>query len=283
MKRMPQPTVVLDYPFHGRWLARNSPARRVPSHGTHLFGTTYAIDFVGVDERGRSAARTWRTLFSVEQPELFVGFGRPVLAPVGGRVVAVHDAEPDHVARRSQLALLPYALRQRERVRAGGAAIAGNHVVIALGLTGPFVLLAHLLHGSVLVRPGDDVESGNRIRQLRQLRQQHPTARARPGHRLARLAALREGCRWRLPRQTAPSGFRVSPRSWSSTSGDRSAPTGGVLAAVSRRRRRPLGRRRRTTLCARRHATHFGCAGQRPTNCSMWTWPNRWMTCQGMG
>ena len=82
---------------------------------------------------------------------------------MGGRVVAVHDAEPDHVARRSQLALLPYALRQRERVRAGGAAIAGNHVVIALGLAGPFVLLAHLQHGSVLVRPGDNVESGNRI------------------------------------------------------------------------------------------------------------------------
>ena len=103
------------YPFNGRWLARNSPARRAPSHGTHLFGTTYAIDFVGVDERGRSAARTWRTLFSVESPELFVGFGRPILAPARGRVVAVHDAEPDHVARRSQLALLPYALRQRER------------------------------------------------------------------------------------------------------------------------------------------------------------------------
>ena len=163
MKRMPQPTVVLEYPFHGRWLARNSPARRVPSHGTHLFGTTYAIDFVAVDEHGRSAARTWRTLFSVERPELFVGFGRPVLAPVGGRVVAVHDAEPDHAARRSQLALLPYALRQRERVRAGGAAIAGNHVVIALGSAGPFVLLAHLQQGSVLVRPGDAVESGNRI------------------------------------------------------------------------------------------------------------------------
>src|SRR3954464_8092142 len=93
--------VVAQLPFHGRWLARNSPARRVPSHGTHLFGTTYAIDFIAVDERGRSAARTWRTLLSVEHPELFVGFGRPVLAPVAGRVAAAHDAEPDQAARRS--------------------------------------------------------------------------------------------------------------------------------------------------------------------------------------
>ena len=53
--------VVLEYPFRGRWLARNSPARRIPSHGTHLFGVTYAIDFIGVDEHGRSGPVTWRT------------------------------------------------------------------------------------------------------------------------------------------------------------------------------------------------------------------------------
>ena len=38
--------VVLAYPFRGRWMARNSPARRIPSHGTHLFGVTHAIDFI---------------------------------------------------------------------------------------------------------------------------------------------------------------------------------------------------------------------------------------------
>ena len=40
----------------GGWL-RNSPARRVPSHGVDLLGQRYAIDFVGVDERGRTAYR----------------------------------------------------------------------------------------------------------------------------------------------------------------------------------------------------------------------------------
>ena len=162
MKRMPQPTVVLDYPFHGRWLARNSPARRVPSHGTHLFGTTYAIDFIGVDELGRSAARTWRTLFSVERPELFVGFGRPVLAPVRGRVVAVHDAEPDT---RPAVAARPAAVRPaaagtgQGRRRGDRRQRRGDRA----GFGGPFVLLAHLQQGSVLVRPGDTVDSGNRI------------------------------------------------------------------------------------------------------------------------
>ena len=49
--------------------------------------------FIAVDERGRSAPRTWRTLLSVEQPELFVGFGRPILAPAARSVVVAHDGE----------------------------------------------------------------------------------------------------------------------------------------------------------------------------------------------
>jgi hypothetical protein len=155
--------IPLDLPFRGRWMARNSPARRVPSHGTDALGVTYAIDFIAVDDRGRSAARTWRTLLSTEPPDLFRGFGEPILAPAAGTVVVAHDAEPDHEARRSQLALVPYALTQAQRVRAGAAGVAGNHVVIALEAGGPFVLLAHLRRGSVRVRPGDTVRSGDRL------------------------------------------------------------------------------------------------------------------------
>lgn len=163
MDGSPADAVLLDLPFRGRWLARNSPARRVPSHGTDAFGVTYAIDFIAVDSRGRSAPRTWRTLLSVEAPELFRGFGEPILAPAAGTVVIAHDGEPDHEARRSQLALLPYALSQAERVRAGVAAIAGNHVVLALGPGGPFVLLAHLRRGSLRVHPDQSLRSGDQL------------------------------------------------------------------------------------------------------------------------
>lgn len=159
---MPE-SLVLEFPFHGHWLARNSPARRIPSHGTHLLGTTYAIDFIAVDESGRSAPVSWRSVLSVEPPERFHGFGRPIVAPASGHVVLAHDGERDHEARRSQLALLPYALSQAQRVRAGVAAIAGNHAVLALGEDGPFILLAHLRRGSVRVRSGDLVRSGDHI------------------------------------------------------------------------------------------------------------------------
>ena len=180
--------VVLDLPFRGSWLARNSPARRVPSHGTHLFGTTYAIDFVAVDERGLPAPRTWRTALSVEAPALFRGFGQPVLAPVPGRVVIAHDGEVDHVARRSQLTLVAYAVGQRGRVRGGPGAIAGNHVVVALGPAGPFVLVAHLRQGSVRVVARRSGGCGGRAGRVRQLRQQHPAAHPRPGDGLGGLA-----------------------------------------------------------------------------------------------
>ena len=157
----PSEPVVLSLPFTGGWLVQNSPASRVPSHGTTLFGSSYAIDFVPVGVDGRSAPRTVRSLLGTESPEVFIGFGRSILAPVSGEVVGVHDGEVDHVARRSMGALLGYALTQPSRVRRGAGAVAGNHVAIRCdrGL----VLLAHLRAGSVTVRVGDLVVRGDRI------------------------------------------------------------------------------------------------------------------------
>jgi hypothetical protein len=135
--------IVVELPGPGRWLVQNSPARRVPSHGTELFGTRYAIDLVGVDDRGRSAAPSLRALVASEPPERFAGFGRMLLAPIAGEVLVVHDGEPDHEARRSPFTLLPYALGQAARVRAGVVAIAGNHLIIGRP-DGTCVALVHL-------------------------------------------------------------------------------------------------------------------------------------------
>lgn len=156
--------IVLSLPFAGLWMARNSPARRVPSHGIDLWGERYAIDFVGVDHRRRTAEqRDWRTFLATEPPERFFAFGRPILSPVDGTVVDVHDGEVDHAGRRSQLALVPYALGQAERLRQGVGAIAGNYVTIALRDSGAFVALAHLRAGSLRVTVGDRVTGGQPI------------------------------------------------------------------------------------------------------------------------
>ncbi|WP_226997111.1 M23 family metallopeptidase [Tessaracoccus aquimaris] len=153
--------VALRFPFTGRWRVENSPARRVPSHGTELFGTAYAIDFVRVDDRGRSAPRTLRSLLATEPPERFVGFGSPILAPLAGEVVLTHDGEPDHDAYRSFRAQLGYAATQAARVRRGASAVAGNHVVIRSGDV--YVLLAHLQRGSLAVGEGQILVPGQTI------------------------------------------------------------------------------------------------------------------------
>lgn len=158
-----QDEVVLDLPFRGTWLTQNSPARRVPSHGADLFATTYAVDFIAARGRRTASTRDWRTLLSTEPAERFFAFGQPILAPADGRVVAIHDGEVDHRARRSQLARVPYALTQAARAREGAGALAGNHVIVELDDRRGYVLLAHLRAGSLRIDTGDAVVAGQEL------------------------------------------------------------------------------------------------------------------------
>ena len=155
------PALDLAYPFTGGWLTQNSPANRVPSHGTTLFATSFAIDFVPVDLAGRSAPMTFRSLVRAEPPERFPGFGRPILAPVDGVVVATHDGRPDHPSFRG-LPSVGYALTQRRRAAAGWESLAGNHVMIATD-EGPVVAVCHLQRGSIGVQLGDGVRQGTML------------------------------------------------------------------------------------------------------------------------
>lgn len=154
-------TLDLAFPFTGRWLVQNSPAERVPSHGTWLFATAYAIDFVPVDERGRTAPIRLTTILRPEPAERFPGFGRIITAPVSGVVAAVSDRHPDHGAFRG-LPSIGYAFTQGRRAARGWAALAGNHVVIEVS-SGAYVALCHLRRGSVRVGVGDVVGVGDEL------------------------------------------------------------------------------------------------------------------------
>lgn len=151
----------LVYPFTGRWLVQNSPANRVPSHGTEAYATAYAIDFVPVDEHGRTAPFTWESLVRQEPAARFPGFGRPLTAPATGVVVGVHDGEPDHGAVRG-FPSIGYALTQRSRAAHGWAALAGNHVVIETDAH-QFVALCHLQRGSLKAVVGQRVAVGDEL------------------------------------------------------------------------------------------------------------------------
>src|SRR5690625_7941634 len=77
-------------PFEGRWLVGSTPAQRIPSHGTGMFGVCYAIDFIAVDEWNRtSSSSSWSTLVGSEPPDIFYSFGKTVSLPVSGKVFNV--------------------------------------------------------------------------------------------------------------------------------------------------------------------------------------------------
>lgn len=152
----------LAYPFSGSWLVQNSPANRIPSHGTTALASSYAIDFTPVDARGVSAPIRIASLIRPEPPERFAGFGRPITAPCSGEVVRAVDDYPDHVAYRG-FPSIGYARSQPKRLRAGGwLGLAGNHVVIRAAAD-RFVALCHLKHGSIDVRVGERVATGAHV------------------------------------------------------------------------------------------------------------------------
>lgn len=154
-------TIQLTYPFAGRWLVQNSPADQVPSHGTSLFATSHSIDFVPVGETGRAHPMGFGSWFRPEAASRFPGFGRSVLSPIGGTVVAAHDLEPDHRAYRG-FPSVGYALTQRRRAAAGWIALSGNYVFIETD-GGAIVALCHLEQGSVVVHLGQRVRTGEEL------------------------------------------------------------------------------------------------------------------------
>ena len=153
------PPVAVRPPVRGRWTALNSPATRTPSHGTHAYGQTYAIDLVHEPDpaRPRVALTRWPL---ARRPRTFPGFGQPVLAPADGVVVRVSDWQRDHWSRTSWPAVL-YLMLVEGLVReaTGPGRVIGNHLVLDLG-DGVYALLAHLRRRSALVSQGDRVRAG---------------------------------------------------------------------------------------------------------------------------
>ena len=160
----PSSSITGALPFKGRWMVGSTPAKQIPSHGTDMFGVGYAIDFMAVDEKNRTSPDwNWKSLFGTESPERFYSFGKPVYSPVSGKVVSVHNKEEDHEVRRSLLTLVPYAVKQGERIRKGAEAIAGNYIVISVEDTDMYIAIVHLQLNSLRVEVGENISKGKHI------------------------------------------------------------------------------------------------------------------------
>lgn len=102
-------------------------------------GQSYGVDIVGLTPFGRSS-EGWRP----RDPGLHAIFGTAILAPCDGRVVQRLDNRPD----------MPVPLPDQQ-------VMAGNHVLLQCGEVQ--VLLAHMRRGSVAVRQGESVRTGQRL------------------------------------------------------------------------------------------------------------------------
>jgi murein DD-endopeptidase MepM/ murein hydrolase activator NlpD len=151
------PPRVVEAPLTGRWVALNSPASRRPSHGTHGYGQTYAIDLVYETTPGDRPA--FGTGASFRPPDDFPAYGQPILAPADAVVVAAYDRARDHRSRSSWPAFAYLLLEGMVREYAGARFLLGNHVVLDLG-DGVYAAMAHLRRRSLAVRRGDRVRRG---------------------------------------------------------------------------------------------------------------------------
>ncbi|MFB8106248.1 MULTISPECIES: M23 family metallopeptidase [unclassified Streptomyces] len=163
----PRDPVEVAPPVTGRWTALNSPADKVPSHGTHIYGQTYAIDIVAEreDEGGEAPARpAFRWLWPVvRRNRAFPAFGAPLLAVADATVVRASDGQRDHLSRNS-LPALAFLMLIEGNVRSvlGVRRVLGNHLVLDLG-DGTYAAYAHVRRGSLQVRAGDTVRAGQEI------------------------------------------------------------------------------------------------------------------------
>jgi len=95
--RPPSSPVVVEFPLRGEWVAVRTPAHKIPSHGTDMFGQRYAFDFVRPDQRRGlhlHLASTLRSFLLGGRTRDYYGWGQPVYAAFDGQVVAAVDGVP---------------------------------------------------------------------------------------------------------------------------------------------------------------------------------------------
>ncbi len=125
-------------PFNGRWfVAQGGDTLNVNQH-MRVRAQWYGIDFLKV---GGTSQRVLVKTTGAKMEDYY-SWGEAVLAPIAGEVASVVDGLPDN----------PLGTKDAKNP-------AGNHVVIKVS-TNRFVFIGHFQKGSVAIKAGDKIKSG---------------------------------------------------------------------------------------------------------------------------
>jgi Peptidase family M23 len=147
---MSQP-LALNPPVRGQWAILNPPGH-----------PELAFDFLAVDDRKSPYAQAslLRHVFSTIPVDATLAWDQPVIAVMDGTVIEAGDGMPD----RKRICMARDLFRLMffgPKAAPPFSALGGNYVVVQCADVYP--LYAHLKNGSVCVRPGDSVRTGDQL------------------------------------------------------------------------------------------------------------------------
>jgi hypothetical protein len=162
--------VTVHFPLRGEWVAANTPAEKIPSHGTDQLGQRYAFDFIQIEDKGNGfkffRPSFLRYLFLGVQLQDCYGWGAPIYAPFDGTVIVAQDGWPErkrlHFLRDIAIVLLN-ALRFNPTEPNALQAVAGNYLILRKADTDTYAFLAHASTESIKVHEGDKVHVGQHL------------------------------------------------------------------------------------------------------------------------
>jgi hypothetical protein len=155
---------VVEFPLRGEWTAINTPAHRIPSHGTNMLGMRYAFDFIRISRKPMRYLSSKNVLYHafghVSVKDCF-GWSQPVYSPCEGEVVTMCDGWPDIMELNSLRDSFNALFRTPKINGHDFRPLAGNYAIIHSERFS--ALLAHLRNGSVKVAEGQHVKAGDLI------------------------------------------------------------------------------------------------------------------------
>jgi hypothetical protein len=147
---------IVSPPLSGeKWLAANGASNTSKHRTSHIiinghlyFAQRYAIDFIQVDKDGHS--------FSGPESDnkSYYCYGKDVLSVASGKVVEVLNNVPENIPNSGKLA-----------INIDFNNVGGNHVIVQIDKK-HYAFYAHLIPGSVQVKVGDTVKTGQVLGKL---------------------------------------------------------------------------------------------------------------------